>query len=59
MLRLVKTTEKPRPATGLTMGGPPPQRIPNPAPGLTYAQEFAGGQKAASRPALRVVSSQA
>jgi len=40
------------------MGGPPPQRIPNPAPGLTYAQEFAGGQKAASRPALRVVSSQ-
>ncbi|MEM1150973.1 MAG: hypothetical protein AAGI03_10490 [Pseudomonadota bacterium] len=58
MLRLVKTAEKPRPAAGLTMGGRPPERFPNAAPGLTYAQDFARAPEGASAPALRVVSSQ-
>lgn len=56
MLRVVKTPEKPRPTRALTMGGPPPERIPGAAPGLTYAQGFSGAAGAPPRPHLRVVS---
>lgn len=61
MLKLVKTPEKPRAATSLTMGGPPPARFPSVAPGLTYAQGVASGAMAtppAPRPGLRLVFSQ-
>lgn len=61
MLKLVKTPEKPRAAASLTMGGRPPARFPNVAPGLTYAQGVAAGAMAmpqVTRPGLRLVSSQ-
>ena len=43
------------------MGGRPPARFPNVAPGLTYAQGVAAGAMAmpqVTRPGLRLVSSQ-
>lgn len=61
MLRLVKTTEKPRPAAGLTMGGPPPARIPGAVPGLAFVRDlgtFQPPQEGAGRPSLHLVSSQ-
>ena len=48
MMRLVKTAPKPAPATGLTMGGPPPRRPAGAQPGLTFAQGFASSPMAAS-----------
>lgn len=57
MLKLVKPAPAASPALGLTMGGAPPVRV-SAAPGLTYAQAFAGApvHSAPQRPALRLVA---
>ena len=55
-LKLV-TAAKPTPATGLTMGGPPPRRPVGTQPGLTFAQGFGTPQSTAEAPSqLRLVA---
>lgn len=58
MMRLVKTAPKPAPATGLTMGGPPPRPAAGAQPGLTFAQDFAPATAPAgkARPGLRLAA---